>query len=104
VKLFALLPLAFLVGCSLFTPKSALSVLDEAARLLCVQATAEKLGTSPEAIRETACKTEQDWRPFLGAAREAERVGAVKAGMAPGPLTPENAAPELKDPELEERK
>ena len=97
------LPLAF-CGCGLLSSKGALSVLDEAARLLCVQATAEKTGASAEDVRDAVCQTEQEWRPFLGAARAAQRAGAIRAGLVPGPLTPENAEPQLKDPALESRK
>jgi hypothetical protein len=102
---FAALALAMAMsGCSLFTPKNVLSVLDEAARLLCIQATAEKAGVSAEQVRDTACKTEADWRPFLEAARAGARAGAVKAGMSE-PLTPANAEPSLKPvQELEQRK
>lgn len=85
------LVLLFVVGCSIFTPKVARTALEEAARLLCVDAEADHTGVSAEDIRDAACQTREAWLPFLEAAIAAKRAGAVKAGMAPGPLTPENA-------------
>jgi len=96
--------IVLLYGCSLFTPKNVLTALEEAARLLCVGAKAQQVGVSPEEIRDTACQTRPEWEPFLDAARAAQRAGAIKAGMAPAPLTPENAEPLKSVPELEERK
>jgi hypothetical protein len=101
-RLALILPLIFLVGCSLQQAKTALSVLEQAAQLLCVGAKAEQVGVSPEEIREKVCQTHEELAPFLDAALVAQRAGAVKAGMAP--LTPANSMPLKAVPELEQRK
>jgi hypothetical protein len=61
--------------------KTTLTVVEEAAKLLCIGAHAESLGVSAEAVRETVCKAESEWRPFVDEALAAQRVGAIKVGL-----------------------
>jgi hypothetical protein len=90
----------FLGGCSSFLhfndgAKTVIRTLEDAAKLLCLAANAEKAGVTVDELASDACQKEEEWRPFVDHVIAAERAGAVQVGLRREPLTPENATPDL---------
>ncbi len=73
----------FLAGCAgAAQALQTIKTISDVARDLCMVTGVDKTGLDPKAVRDKFCETEEQLRPWIGLAREAQQTGAMQTGMS----------------------